>query len=89
MVKVELVYLPKNKEGFHRTLEVEEGSSVKAVIEKSSLLEVFPNLSLDKVGIYSKLVSLDTIVHSGDRVEIYRPLEIDPKERRRKQAMKS
>jgi len=38
------------------------------------------------VGIWSKPASLDSTVQDGDRVEIYRPLRIDPKENRRKRA---
>ncbi len=33
------------------------------------------------VGIFSKQVCLETIVREGDRIEIYRPLLIDPKEK--------
>jgi len=38
------------------------------------------------VGVFGKLVSLDRRLAHGDRVEIYRPLAIDPKEARRRRA---
>ncbi len=38
------------------------------------------------IGIFGKLVSLDTLVMPGDRIEVYRPLLIDPKEARRNRA---
>jgi putative ubiquitin-RnfH superfamily antitoxin RatB of RatAB toxin-antitoxin module len=38
------------------------------------------------VGIYGKRVAEDTVLASGDRVEVYRPLLLDPKERRRERA---
>jgi putative ubiquitin-RnfH superfamily antitoxin RatB of RatAB toxin-antitoxin module len=38
------------------------------------------------VGTFGKLITLDTKVNTGDRVEIYRPLIADPKEQRRKRA---
>ncbi len=38
------------------------------------------------LGIFGKAVKDDHILHDGDRVEIYRPLQADPKEARRKRA---
>ena len=40
------------------------------------------------VGIFGKRVDLDLQLADGDRVEIYRPLDLDPKERRRQRARK-
>ena len=59
-------------------------------IKKSSILLYFHeiNLSKNKVGIYGKLVELDQIVKNNDRIEIYRPLSIDPKKARRVRARK-
>ena len=39
-----------------------------------------------QVGIFGKRVTLDTRLADGDRVEVYRPLKLDPKEARRKRA---
>lgn len=38
------------------------------------------------VGIFGKRVTMDTRLAEGDRVEIYRPLKLDPKEARRRRA---
>lgn len=38
------------------------------------------------VGIFGEPAALDTRLRDGDRVEVYRPLKIDPKEARRKRA---
>jgi len=40
------------------------------------------------VGVFGKRVPPDTPLADGDRVEIYRPLALDPKERRRQRARK-
>jgi hypothetical protein len=37
-------------------------------------------------GIFGKRVTMDTRLADGDRVEIYRPLKLDPKEARRRRA---
>jgi putative ubiquitin-RnfH superfamily antitoxin RatB of RatAB toxin-antitoxin module len=39
-----------------------------------------------KIGIYNKIKQVDDVVHDGDRIELYRPLLINPKEARRKKA---
>jgi putative ubiquitin-RnfH superfamily antitoxin RatB of RatAB toxin-antitoxin module len=36
-----------------------------------------------RVGIWNRNAKLDTVVRDGDRVEMYRPLVVDPKEARR------
>jgi putative ubiquitin-RnfH superfamily antitoxin RatB of RatAB toxin-antitoxin module len=55
------------------------------VIERSRLLERHPEIDLaqNRVGIYARFVSLEALVQNGDRVEVYRPLQADPKELRR------
>lgn len=41
-----------------------------------------------RVGVFSKLVTRDTVLHDGDRLELYRPLTADPQTARRKKANK-
>ncbi len=67
------------------TVKISQQATVESAIVASGLLEKFPaiDLSIQPVGIFSKKVSLTTIPHHGDRIEIYRPLVMDPKERRR------
>ena len=70
------------------SVEAEEGMTIRQVIERSGVLEQFPEIDLDtiKVGIFSKLSKLDTTVRARDRVEIYRPLIADPKLVRKQRA---
>ena len=88
-IKVELVYIEPNKQNV-LSVEIPEGSDIRSAISYSGLLEQYPqiDLSVNKVGIFSKLQQLDTILQQGDRVEIYRPLQVDPKEARRRRAKK-
>src|SRR5690606_4791096 len=69
-------------------LEVEIGSTLHQAITQSGILEDEPaiDLSTMRVGIHGKLKTLDTIIRAGDRVEIYRGLEADPKDARRRRA---
>ena len=71
-------------------LNVEKGTTVQQAIIISGILEQCPdiNLQTNKVGLFSKIVELDVLVRAGDRIEIYRPLILDPKEARRLRAEK-
>jgi uncharacterized protein len=62
-------------------LEVPDGSTIEQAIHLSGVLKQYPDINLDnqKVGIFGKIVKLDTVVTDGDRVEIYRQITADPK----------
>ncbi|HSM31804.1 MAG TPA: RnfH family protein [Woeseiaceae bacterium] len=70
------------------TVNVREGATVADVIAASGLESRFPGMGVADmpVGIWGKRVSPDTTVSAGDRVELYRPLEVDPREARRQRA---
>lgn len=88
-ITVEVAYLSEKKQALY-IVHVREGATILDVIQKSGILEVFPEINLEqqKVGIYSEKKSLEDLVEEGDRVEIYRPLKIDPKEARRAKVKK-
>ncbi len=88
MVAVELLAVELAYGASCQRLTVPYGTSVRGVIERARLLEQHPeiDLAVNRVGIYATLVALETLVASGDRVEVYRPLTIDPKEMRRRRS---
>lgn len=67
-------------------IEVDQSCTIQEAIYQSGILEIFPEIDLEKqkVGIFSKQRSLTNTLQHNDRVEIYRPLTMDPKEIRRK-----
>ncbi len=69
-------------------VKVANPSSVSETIVLSGLLSRFPDIDLanQKVGIFGQLVKLDQTVCNGDRIEVYRPLKIDPMDARRLKA---
>ncbi|HEX7635020.1 MAG TPA: RnfH family protein [Noviherbaspirillum sp.] len=71
-------------------LTVQEGTTLEAAIMLSGIVNEVSeiDLSVCRTGIYGKLKTLDTVLREHDRVEIYRPLIADPKESRRKRAVK-
>lgn len=86
-IQVEVVYaLPERQ--YLRQLVLQEGSTLEQAIRASGLLALRQDIDLDvnKVGIFSRPAKLDDKLSDGDRVEIYRPLLIDPKELRRQRA---
>ena len=89
MPKIEVGYALLERQ-FLKSLDVKLGASVSEAIALSGVLEEFPeiNLDLNPVGIYSKKVTLDSVVKDGDRIEIYRALRVSPKEARRLRAKK-
>lgn len=64
------------------------GMTVADAIERSGIPMRFPEIDLgvNKVGIFGKVVKLDQVLASGDRVEIYPPLIADPKQARKTRA---
>ncbi len=87
LVKVEVAYANPDEQRIIQ-LEVEENTSLETVIDRSGILEIFPEIDLtkQKIGVFGKLRKLNELIKAGDRIEIYRPLLIDPKEARRAKA---
>lgn len=81
-MKIEVAYALK-EEQFLFVQEVDENTTIAEALKHSQLLQRFPDLSIDKVGIFGKLASVDTVLREGDRIEVYRPLKADPRDRRR------
>lgn len=84
---VEVCYASESVQ-FLQAVEVLEQCCVREAIWRSGVLEQFPEIDLkqQKLGIFSKIVQLDDQLQPGDRIEIYRPLKIDPKQARRLRA---
>lgn len=86
-ISVEVVYALAEKQELV-SLELPAGATVRQAIERSGLVEKYPeiDLSKNKLGIFAKLVKPDTALRHRDRVEVYRPLIADPKEVRKQRA---
>jgi putative ubiquitin-RnfH superfamily antitoxin RatB of RatAB toxin-antitoxin module len=71
-----------------RQVSLPVGSRVISAIEQSGILQEMPEVAFDpsRIGIFSRRVAPDEVLHDGDRVEIYRPLTLDPKDARRRRA---
>jgi putative ubiquitin-RnfH superfamily antitoxin RatB of RatAB toxin-antitoxin module len=86
MLKVEIIYISSEGIIFQKHLQCAVGSTIDDVIYKSDAEQLYPEVSSLAVGIFSVIMSRATVVKDGDRVEIYRSLLRDPKDKRREKA---
>ncbi len=84
-IEVSVVYAPAPRQVLELTLSLPVGSTVRAAIEASGWLEAHPQLlqNLDGIAIWGRKVPLDQPLRAHDRIEICRPLRVDPKLARR------
>lgn len=84
---VEVVYaLPEVQHRLH--LELAPGATVAEALHAVRRISPFDGLELQSVpvGIFGRTVSRDAVLTPGDRLEIYRPLQEDPRQARRRRA---
>ncbi|MBT8091474.1 MAG: RnfH family protein [Gammaproteobacteria bacterium] len=86
-LSVEVVYAVAGKQ-LLVAVSLPSGATVADAIDASGIQESFAGDHLEEmaVGVWGHVVSRDQPVADGDRVEIYRPLAIDPREARRQRA---
>ncbi len=86
-IRVEVAYALLDEQCI-LTLELPQGCTVAQAIRQSGIPERFSGIDLahNPVGIFGRVVSLARVLRDGDRVEIYRPLSVDPKLARRQRA---
>lgn len=89
-ITIEVAYAKAQEQSILKVV-LDEGSTIEQAILYSGICAKFPEIDLNKVkvGIFSKQQPLTNRVKEGDRIEIYRPLLVDPKEARRAKAKKT
>ena len=94
MIRIEVAYALPERQSII-TLDVEENCSVLAAAKRSGIEHTFSAVdgsAIDwatvQLGIFGNLVEhpAEQIIREGDRIEIYRPLLIDPKAVRKQRA---
>ncbi|MBD3641984.1 MAG: RnfH family protein [Marinobacter sp.] len=91
MIRVEVAYARPDKQEIV-PVNVPEGTTALEVVKLSGITDIFPEVDPDSndMGIFGKVIK-DPAAHElrdGDRVELYRPLKIDPKQARLNRAKK-
>lgn len=90
-IHASLVYAGTADAVFEVELALPEGATVADAIAASGLRAACPEVEIrdGRIGIFARKVARGTVLRDGDRVEIYRPLKVDPKEARRRRARRS
>ena len=91
-VRVQVCHALPN-EAWLEALSLPAGATLAEALSASGLGARFPELAAAlargeaKAGIFGKVKTPDTVLRDGDRIELYRPLQADPKESRRRRAI--
>lgn len=86
-LQIEVAYATPERQ-FLKALVVAPGTSIAAAIEASDIKAAFPDTDFASlaVGIWGNVASRNAALRDGDRIELYRPLPIDPRDARRRVA---
>ena len=90
-IQVEVAYALPDKQRIVK-LDVPSGTTALQAASMSQLDDVFEELVVGpdiKLGVWGKAVTGDRVLAAGERVEIYRPLLVDPKEVRKARAARA
>lgn len=84
-LQITVVYSPRARDVREVVLRLTAGSTALQALQASGLLQLFPALdpSCLALGVWGHKASLMQVLQDNDRVEIYRPLTVDPKVARR------
>lgn len=83
MIRVEVIRAwPRRFEAM--ALELAEGSTVADAIARSG----FALDGITGFAVFGERVGSEHVLHEGDRLELLRPLQADPKDARRRRALK-
>lgn len=92
VIDIEVVYAAVDRQVL-RSVNVNDGATVRAAVLASGIGSEFPELNLAEcpLGIFGKVVADpdSRLIQAGERIEIYRLLLADPKEVRRLRAAKA
>jgi putative ubiquitin-RnfH superfamily antitoxin RatB of RatAB toxin-antitoxin module len=86
MISVEIVYIAAAQPVVQLKLLLKSGATALDALSESGILVTHPETRVLPIGIFSQQITMSTVLKSGDRLEIYRPLSLDPKEKRRQRA---
>ena len=89
-ISITLYYSPQARKVVEIQLQVEQGTTVGQAIQQSGIVQQIQESQLPtlELGVWGKNVHSSHVVHEGDRIELYRPLTVDPKVARRERFVK-
>lgn len=81
-IQITCAFAPTPDNQLLTIVTVKQGETVVHAIEQTGWLTDYPHIKDLSVGIFSQKVDWQTPLKNGDRIEIYRPLTLDPITRR-------
>ena len=89
-IQISLVCSPRPRIVLEMPMAVAEGTTVQQALMQSQWLQEYPELATEDapVGIWGRAVDRTQRLRDQDRIEIYRPLTVDPKVARRERFTK-
>lgn len=92
MITIEVAYATPKRQ-LILSVDVSTGTTMVEAVRASGILREFPEIDLAsvKMGVWGKTEKdpATRIMQTGERIEVYRPLLIDPKEARKNRASKA
>ncbi|MDD0809953.1 RnfH family protein [Curvibacter sp. RS43] len=89
-INIEIAYSPRPREVLVRGLRIDASASVMQALRSSGLLADCPELDLTclTVSVWGRKTPMNQALREGDRIELCRPLVVDPKVARRERFAK-
>jgi uncharacterized protein len=89
-IHVTVVYSPSPREVQEIALALPSGSTVAQAVKASGIQALLPALDLQHAlaGVWGRKAALEQVLRDQDRVELYRPLKVNPKVARRERFAK-
>jgi putative ubiquitin-RnfH superfamily antitoxin RatB of RatAB toxin-antitoxin module len=89
-MRITVVYSPAPRQVLECVLDLPEGATLRQALQASGLLETRPELAqgTPDAGVWGRSAKPSQVLEDGDRVELYRPLRVDPKVARRERFQK-
>lgn len=84
-MQVTVVYSPAPRQTFEQTVTVPAGCTAQEALQATEMAARFPTLDFKAVacGIWGRACDWDQVLSDNDRLELCRPLTVDPKVARR------
>ncbi|MDB4090033.1 RnfH family protein [Gammaproteobacteria bacterium] len=86
-----LFYFVDSGEIKSKIFSVSKNCTIKDFVLKNNLSAILPNFNCKsyKIGVFGKIKNSDYVIKKNDRLELYNPITIDPKIRRKNIAINS
>ncbi|MCZ8251237.1 MAG: RnfH family protein [Hylemonella sp.] len=87
-MQITLAFAPSARHVDELVLELPAGTTVRQALVASGWIERYPETATAPLGVWGRKAGPEQLLRAGDRVEIYRPLRVDPKVARRERFAK-